>query len=709
MATRISVWPGKPYPLGATWKGQGVNFALFSAHAEKVELCLFDPSARHETRVELRENTDQVWHGYLPDIRPGQLYGYRVYGPYEPHLGHRFNHHKLLIDPYAKQLAGRLELSDAHYGYRAGHAREDLSFDRRDSARHMPKCVVIDPAFTWHGDCAPDTPWPETVIYETHPRGFTMSHPDIPKNLRGTFAGLAQREVVDYLRALGVTAVELLPVHAFVDDRFLVKKGLRNYWGYNTLGFFAPEPRYLSGRDIREFKTLVRRLHDAGIEVILDVVYNHTAEGSELGPTLSLRGIDNLSYYRLRPEDRRYYLNYTGCGNTLDVRHPRVLQLVTDSLRYWVEEMHVDGFRFDLATTLGRDDHGFNPASHFFVALRQDPVLGRVKLIAEPWDIGPDGYQLGRYPGGWAEWSDRFRDGVRRYWRGDHDMLPELARRLHGSSDLFEHGRRCPWASVNLVACHDGFTLADTVAYNDRHNEANGENNNDGHSENCSANYGVEGPTTDPAIKALRLRQRRNLIATVLLAQGTPMLLAGDEFGNSQGGNNNSYCQDNETGWLDWSTLKGEEQHFLNFVQKLIRLRRDHPVLRRPRYLHGVQKSPVTGYLDIQWLNAAGDLVTAEQWHQDRCMALLLAGDAGDYLSQDGQPQTDDTLLVVFNAGLEPVDFTLPAVKQGAGWRLLLDTMDKESAAPQRQVPGGGATRVAERSLAVFALLMDKT
>ena len=584
------VWPGRPYPLGASWDGDGVNFALFSAHAERVELCLFDRTGRTEVeRIDLPELTDEVWHGYLPDAAPGLLYGYRVHGPYAPEAGHRFNANKLLVDPYARALEGAFRWNDAHHGYRVGSGRVDLSFDRRDNARYMPKCRVVEPAFTWGEDRRPSVPWSDTVIYETHVRGFTIRHPELDRARRGTFAGLSSAATIDHLTSLGVTAVELLPVHAFIDDRFLVEKGLRNYWGYNTLGFFAPEPRYLSGSDIGEFKTMVKRLHDSGIEVLLDVVYNHTVEGNELGPTLSFRGIDNASYYHLDAEQPRHYANFTGTGNALNLGHPRVLQMVMDSLRYWVREMHVDGFRFDLATTLGRegDGEGFDPYGSFFDAVRQDPELSRVKLIAEPWDVGPEGYRLGHYPAGWAEWNDRFRDTVRCYWRGDHGTVPELAQRIAGSSDLFEHNGRRPWCSINYVACHDGFTAADTVSYAERHNEANGEGGVDGHDHNCSANYGVEGPAEDAGINALRARQIRNLLATVMLSQGTPMLLAGDEFGRSQGGNNNAYCQDNEVSWLDWSGIGADGADLQAFVRRLLALRRDHPVLRRPRFLHG--------------------------------------------------------------------------------------------------------------------------
>jgi isoamylase len=712
MSLRARVWPGNPYPLGATWDGKGVNFALFSAHAEKVELCLFDSSGQREIeRLALPENTDQVWHGYLPGLWPGTLYGYRVAGPYEPHLGHRFNHHKLLLDPYAKQFYGSLHLRDEHCGHQVGHRNADLSFDTRDNAREMIKCVVVDTGFNWNGDRPPEIPWTRSLIYETHVRGFTIRHEGIAHHLRGTFAGLAHPEIIKYLQSLGITAVEIMPVHAFVDDRFLADRGLRNYWGYNTLCFFAPEPRYLSGGDLAEFKTMIKRLHDAGIEVLLDVVYNHTAEGDQMGPTLCFRGIDNVSYYRLQPNDRRYYINDTGCGNTLNLTHPRVLQMVMDSLRYWVNDMHVDGFRFDLAVTLGREDYGYDRGGGFFDAIRQDPALSRVKVIAEPWDIGPGGYQLGGFPAGTAEWNDRFRDTVRRFWRGDDGMISRLAPNLLASSDLFEHDCRRPWATVNYIASHDGFTLADLVSYNERHNEANGEGNRDGHPHNFSDNHGVEGPTADPTIRQLRLRQRRNLLATVLLAQGTPMLLAGDEFGRSQRGNNNAYCQDNEVNWLNWDDLPVEEQEFLDFVRRLINLRQEHPVLRRPRFLHGAQISKTTGLRDIEWISPGGGAMSDYHWQEPkaRCFGMLLAGDAGEYFNPDGYPENDDTLLAIFNAGPDQVPFRMPEVKGAGGWRCLFDTVNPQEIVGAVVLPANGDFTVEPRSIVVLALVQESS
>ena len=554
------VWPGAPYPLGATWDGRGVNFALFSAHAEKVELCLFDPTGHQEqARIVLPEYTDEVWHGYLPEARPDLLYGYRVHGPYDPANGLRFNPNKLLIDPYTKSLSGPLQWNDVVFGYRVGGQREDLAFDRRDSARFVPKCRVVETAFTWVNDRPPRVPWEESIILELHVRGFTMMHPEVDPEHRGNFTAFSTPAVIDYLVNLGVTAVEFLPVHAAVPERQLMQRRLTNYWGYSSIGFFAPDPRFLRSGTIAEFKTMVQRLHDAGIEVLLDVVYNHTGEGNHLGPTLSFRGIDNLSYYRLQDE-RRYYQDVTGTGNTLNLDHPRVLQLVTDSLRYWATEMRVDGFRFDLAPTLGRDDGEYSQGSAFFDTIRQDPELAGAKLIAEPWDVGPGGYQLGNFPPGWAEWNGQYRDVVRRFWKGDGGLVADMASRVAGSSDIFGYRGRRPWASVNFITAHDGFTLQDLVSYNEKHNEANGEGNRDGHDANFSWNCGVEGPSDDPAIVCLRDRQKRNLLATLLLSLGVPMLVAGDEIGRTQRGNNNAYCQDNELSWLDWQHIQPEDE-----------------------------------------------------------------------------------------------------------------------------------------------------
>lgn len=686
---RAAVLPGRPYPLGATWDGSGVNFAIFSENAEKVELCIFDARGTRELRrIVLPEYTDQVWHCYLPEIAPGTLYGYRVYGPYDPERGHRFNHHKLLIDPYAKRLHGSLHWTDAHFGYRVGSARGDLSFDRRDNAAAMPKSVVVDTAFTWGTDRQLHTRWPNTVIYELHVRGFTMKHPLVPPEARGTFAGLAAPAVVEHLLRLGVSAVELMPVHAFVDDRYLVEKRLRNYWGYNTIGFFAPDPRYMSGTSLGEFKTMVKRLHEAGIEVFLDVVYNHTAEGNHLGPTLSFRGIDNKSYYRLA-ENERYYVDYTGCGNTLNLKHPRVTQLVTDSLRYWATEMHIDGFRFDLAPAVARRENFFDWWSSIFItSLQQDPVLSRVKLIAEPWDLAPDGYQLGHFPPGWSEWNDKYRDTVRRFWQGNDGVIPELASRITGSSDIFDRNGRRPRASVNFVAAHDGFTLRDLVSFNSKHNEANLENNHDGVDQNYSWNCGAEGPSDDPAVAHLRAQQKRNLIATLLLSQGTPMLLGGDELMHSQQGNNNAYCQDNDIGWISWTDVDEHDVDFLDFVRRLIALRREHPIFRRTQFFHG-NVTEREGLKDISWISPDSSEMEAEAWQESsrRCFGALLGGETGDrFVSLSGYPEYDDTFLILLNAHDGDMAFVLPAAGSYSSWELIFDTT--------RPVPPPPGTRV---------------
>ncbi len=617
--------PGAPYPFGATWDGLGINFAVFSAHARRIDLCLFDPSGRREiTRLALPEYTDEVWHGYLPEARPGLVYGYRAHGPYEPQHGHRFNPHKLLLDPYARHTIGALRTSEALFGYRVNSPRADLSFDRRDSATGMIKAVVTADSFDWADDRPPNVPWPQTVIYEAHVRGLSMLRENLRPRERGTFAALAEPALIDHLLRLGVTAVELMPIHAFVQDRHLLEKGLRNYWGYNTLSFFAIEPRYLSNGSADDMRIAVRRLHAAGIEVILDVVYNHTAEGNEFGPTLSFRGLDNAVYYRLIADNHRHYVNDTGTGNTLNLSHPRVLQMVTDSLRHWVTSFHVDGFRFDLGVTLGREPAGFDAGSGFFDALVQDPVLSRVKLISEPWDIGPGGYQLGNHPPRFAEWNDRFRDGVRRFWRGDEGVRSDFSARLAGSSDVFDRRGRRPYASINYVASHDGFTLRDAVSYAQRHNEANGEDNNDGHAENHSANWGAEGPSDDPAIEQIRRRLQCAMLATVFLSQGTPMLLAGDEIGRTQQGNNNAYCQDNEISWIDWNIAEADAGKELTaFVARLTALRRQYPVLRCPKFLHG-KDEPAPGIIDIAWFDEQGEIISPEAWNDPQRRALAL-------------------------------------------------------------------------------------
>ena len=654
--------PGSDFPLGARWDGSGTNFALYSAHATKVELCLFDRGGRREThRIALPEHTHEVWHGYFPRIRPGQLYGYRVHGPYAPEAGHRFNPNKLLIDPYALALQGNMRAHDALFGYRVGSVRGDLSYDRRDSAFVMPKCVVIDPAHSWGDDRRPTRRWRDTVVYEAHVKGMTARHPDVPARIRGTFEGLAEPRVIEHLVKLGVTAVELLPVQAFYDDRMLVEKGLTNYWGYNTLGFFAPAPRYLTDRgDIHEFKLMVRRLHEAGIEVILDVVYNHTAEGNQMGPTLSFRGIDNASYYVLG-DDPRYTFDTTGTGNSLNLKNGRVLQMVMDSLRYWVEDCHVDGFRFDLASTLGRDRDHFDADSVFLEATRQDPVLSTVKLIAEPWDTGPNGYQLGNYPPPWAEWNDRYRDTVRAFWKGEPAQAQELADNLLGSSRYFERRGRRPWASVNFVTAHDGFTLRDTVTYEHKHNEANGEGNMDGHSHNLSRNWGVEGPTDDPEITATRERVMRGLLTTLLVSQGTPMILMGDEVGRTQGGNNNAYCQDDQINYLPWQ-LDAPAAALLDFTAALIAIRRTRSLLGSPRFLHSEPANPEGMY--ARWLRTGGGEMGPEAWDDPgtRALGLLLSTDV-------------ESLLALVNASEEDVEFVLPD-PIGGPWGRLVDTAD---------------------------------
>jgi isoamylase len=699
---RSRIAEGHPFPLGATWDGLGVNFALFSAHATKVELCLFDDQGLTEIeRIELPEYTDEIWHGYLPDAHPGQVYGYRVYGPYEPDAGHRFNPNKLLIDPYAKQLVGRLKWSEALFGYTIGHADADLSFDERDSAAFVPKSKVMDPAFTW-GEQAPiRVPWDSTILYETHLRGISMLHPAVPENLRGTCAGLMNPELLKHIRALGVSSIELLPVHAFVNDQHLLEKGMNNYWGYNSIGFFAPHPAYLASGKVSEFKEMVAHLHDAGLELILDVVYNHTAEGNERGPTLCMRGIDNASYYRLMPDDRRYYINDSGTGNTLDLSHPCVLQMVTDSLRYWATEMRVDGFRFDLATILGRYADGFDERHSFLVACRQDPVLSKVKLIAEPWDCGPGGYQVGGFPPGWAEWNDKFRDNARAFWKGDEGQLAELASRLTASGDLYNQRGRRPFASVNFITAHDGFTLRDVVSYDHKHNQANDEDNRDGTDRNISWNHGCEGPTDDSEIRELRLRQMRNLLATLLFSQGTPMLLAGDEFGRSQHGNNNAYCQDNELSWVDWN-IDEEGQGLIAFTRRLIALRRAYPILRRGRFLVGHYNEEL-GVKDVTWLTPDGEEMSEEHWHdgEARCMGMLMDGRAQPTgIRRNG---ADATLLLILNAYHETVDFLLPAVAEGSAWIGLLDSNQPQQRGSE-QYPFDSRFEVAPRALLLFKL-----
>ena len=671
---KTKIQEGLPYPRGGTWDGKGTNFAVFSANATKVEVCIFDKTGAQELdRIELPEYTDQIWHGYLADIRPNTVYGYRVHGPYAPDAGHRFNPNKLLLDPYACAHLGELKWNPAVYGYKM-ESGDDTTFDERDSAPFMPKCIVVDPGFDWKGQpLHRQVPWDNTIIYETHVKGFTKLHPGVPQRLRGTYAGLGSKKAVEYIKSLGVTSVELMPIHTFINDSYLLDKGLTNYWGYNSIGFFAPDPRYAfdRGESLLEFKEMVSNFHDAGLEVILDVVYNHTAEGNQLGPTLSFKGIDNASYYRLIPDKKRLYINDTGTGNTLNLSHSRVIQMVTDSLRYWVEQTHVDGFRFDLGTILAREPNGFDNQSGFLKACSQDPVLGTVKLIAEPWDCGPGGYQVGAFPPGWAEWNDKFRDHVRDFWRGQA-AASVITPRLCASGDFFNRQGRKPWASVNFITAHDGFTLNDVVSYNEKHNEANGENNRDGSSDNRSWNCGVEGPTDDPAINAFRQRQMRGMLGTLLLSQGTPMVVAGDEFARTQRGNNNAYCQDNEISWLDWNLAK-QNQAQIAFVQRLIALRHKYPVLRRSRFLTGEYNEELK-LKDVTWINANGSEMQGSQWADPnmRCLGMLMDGRA--QTSGVKQLGHDATLLLVLNVYQDVVQFTLPKCAGGDQWSLLLDT-----------------------------------
>jgi isoamylase len=697
---------GLPHPRGATWDGHGVNFALFSANATRVELCIFDAVGEREVqRLALPEFTNEIWHGYVEGLGPGTIYGYRVHGPYEPEAGHRFNPHKLLLDPYARAHIGALTWDPACYGYTIGADGDDLTFDTRDSAPFVPKCVVVDPDFDWRRETIwRPVPWDRTVLYEAHVRGYTMRHPAVAEGERGTFAGLATRDVIEYIASLGVTSVELLPVHTFINDSYLLEKGLTNYWGYNSIGFFAPDPRYASNpaRSLQEFKEMVARFHDAGLEVILDVVYNHTAEGNERGATLSFKGIDNVSYYRLLPDQPRYYINDAGTGNTLNLDHPRVIQMVTDSLRYWVTEMHVDGFRFDLGTILARARDGFDHESGFLKACSQDPVLDTVKLIAEPWDCGPGGYQVGAFPPGWAEWNDTFRDTARDYWRGQ-TPAGSLAPRLCASADIFNRRGRKPWACVNFVTAHDGFTLHDLVSYNEKHNETNGENNQDGTSDNRSWNCGAEGPTEDAEVNALRARQRRNLLTTLLLAQGTPMLVAGDERGRTQQGNNNAYCQDNEISWVNWERDAAAEA-LTRFVRTLTTIRREYGIFRRSRFLTG-DKNEELGVKDVTWISAAGAEMRPEDWNDQLfCFGMVMDGRAQP--TGVGRRGEDVTALLILNAFYDVVEFTLPEWAGGSHWSRLIDTTAPEPGEPVR-VDFGATCSVAGRSALLFMLRPD--
>jgi isoamylase len=676
-----TVYPGQAFPLGATWDGEGVNFAIYSENAQGIDLCLFNSLEDEVESVKIRitEVSHYVWHVYVPGLKPGQLYGYRAYGPYEPQNGHRYNPNKLLIDPYAKAIAGTIQWHDALFGYEIGNGEEDLSFSDLDSAPYIPKSVVIDHTFDWEGVKKPNIPYHKTIIYEAHVRGLTMQHPDLPDEIRGTFAGIAHPVIINYLKELGITAIELMPVHHFVADRHLKERGLTNYWGYNTIGFFAPDVRFSAtgglGEQVIEFKNMVKELHKAGIEVILDVVYNHTGEGNHMGPTLSFRGIDNSLYYRLT-EDRRYYMDYTGTGNTLNAQSPSVLRLIMDSLRYWIIDMQVDGFRFDLASALARELHEVDRLGSFFDIIHQDPVISQVKLIAEPWDIGEGGYQVGKFPPGWAEWNGKYRDCIRDYWRGAESMLAEFAERFTGSSDLYKNDSRRPTASINFVTAHDGFTLNDLVSYNEKHNEANGENNNDGESHNRSWNCGVEGPTDDPLVLEFRERQKRNFLATLFLSQGVPMLLAGDELGRSQNGNNNAYCQDNEISWINW---KMADKDLLEFTRKVIELRKNHPVFRRRRWFQGLPIKGI-GLEDIAWFLPEGTEMSEEHWNVDfaKSMAIFMNGQGIHSIGPKGERIVDDNFYLIFNAFHEPLSYKLPSKRYGNNWIKELDTNESE-------------------------------
>ncbi|MEP6716392.1 MAG: glycogen debranching protein GlgX [Terriglobia bacterium] len=716
-----TILPGKPYPQGTTWDGTGVNFALYSEAATGVDICLFDKMGGEPEYVSMRESTGFVWHCYLPGLKLGQLYGYRVFGPWEPERGLRFNANKLLIDPYAKAICGDVDWESPVFGYRVGDPAADLAMDDQPDFAGVPKCVVTTSHYDWENDRPPMTPLHDSVIYEVHVKGITKLHPEIPEQLRGTYAGLGHPVTIDYLKKLGVTAVELMPVHAFLDDGHLVARGLRNYWGYNTINFFAPEARYCSsgseGEQIGEFKSMVKALHRAGIEVILDVVYNHTAEGNQMGPTLSFRGIDNPTYYRLVGDAPRFYKDYTGTGNTLNVRHPQVLKLVMDSLRYWVLDMHVDGFRFDLAAALARELHDVDRLSAFFDIINQDPVVSQVKLIAEPWDVGEGGYQVGKFPSLWAEWNGRYRDVVRKYWKSDPGQLAELGYRLTGSSDLYQRDGRHPTASINFMVAHDGFTLNDLVSYSDKHNEANGEENRDGTNDNDSWNCGVEGDTDDPAIVALRERQKRNFLATMMLSQGVPMLCGGDEISRTQKGNNNAYAQDNETSWYDW-TMDEQKVELLAFTRRLIRLRREHPNLHRRKFFQDRRIDPdapereVEGVQeqDIVWVRPDGHEMKGEEWNEGwvRCIGLQLNGRTLDDVNAFGQPLRDDTFLMLLNPHHEPIAFFLPTPHAGCVWELCFDTKDRGVSEPVVAAQGT-PYQLTDRSFAMFLEAADQT
>jgi isoamylase len=706
-----TVYPGEPFPLGATWDGNGVNFALYAENATGVDLCLFHSADEdsESIRIRVRERSNHVWHVYIPGIKPGQLYGYRVYGPYEPQNGHRFNPNKLLIDPYAKAISGTIQWHDALFGYELGHPDGDLSFSETDSAPYIPKSVVIDPSFDWGDDKAPKIPYHLSIIYEAHVRGFTKLHPDIPDEIKGSYSAIAHPVTIDYLKKLGITAIELMPVHHFVTDRMLKEKNLTNYWGYNSIGYFAPDVRLSSvdgatGKQVMEFKNMVKELHKAGIEVIIDVVYNHTGEGNHMGPTLGFRGIDNASYYRLT-EDKRYYMDYTGTGNTLNVMMPNVLRLIMDSLRYWILEMHVDGFRFDLASTLARELHEVDRLGAFFDIVHQDPVISQVKLIAEPWDIGEGGYQVGKFPPGWAEWNGKYRDCLRDYWRGAESMLAEFAFRFTGSPDLYKEDYRRPTASINFITAHDGFTLHDLVSYNEKHNEANGEDNNDGESHNRSWNCGVEGPTNDPVVLELRQRQVRNFLVSLFVSQGVPMIVSGDELGKTQQGNNNPYCQDNEISWLNWA---GADKKLIDFTSKLIHFRKNHPTFCRRRWFKG-QPIKGVGLEDIAWFLPDGAEMSEENWTQDfaKSLGVFLNGRGIRSVGPKGEPIVDDSFYLIFNASELPLTYTLPSERYGHRWIKVLDTATGLLDEQGEELEPGSPVKVDGRSVVVLKDPLD--
>ncbi len=711
MSTGVRVFPGRPYPLGATWDTRGVNFALFSANAEKVLLCLFDETGTREIqRIAMPERTDEVWHVYLPDISPGQLYGYRVFGPYDPEKGHRFNHNKLLLDPYAKSITSNLVYHETMQGYRSDSPKKDLSFDRRDSAPFMPKCRVVDDSFAWNGDKSPQIPWTQTIIYETHLKGFTFLNPEIDEQVRGTFAGMQTVQAVDYLKGLGVTSVEFLPLQAFFTPGHLLKSGLNNYWGYDPISYFAPQPSYMAGKSLDEVKNMVRVFHDAGIEVIMDVVYNHTGEGNQMGVTLCFRGIDNAVYYRLSSENQRYYEDTTGCGASFNVEHPRVLQLVMDSLRYWVEEVHVDGFRFDLAPTLARTKAGFSQTAGFLTAVQQDPVLQRVKMIAEPWDVGLGGYQVGAFPPGWSEWNDRFRDTARSFWKGDKSQIGNMASRLTGSSETFGYRGRHPWTSVNFITAHDGCTLYDSVCYNHKHNEANKENNKDGCDDNKTWNCGVEGQTGNPMILSLRKKRMKAMMATLMLSLGVPMITAGDEIRRSQKGNNNAYCQDSPISWLNWSEVTQEDLDFKEFVRYLIKIRKKHRVFRRKRYYTG-KKALDTQIKDITWFSPEGLEMSSSDWSKPYAQSLsaMISGSINvAFCNDEGRFRSDSHFFIVLNAFHESIEWLLPETKNKAVWSLILDTSREESKVKDEVYASGSAVEVPAWSLLLFEIPLSE-